>query len=162
MVAAPGVGKAVATVADKAATTTAKTASKEQIGRFDAAMAKPDQTGAAAVTGQGGQTAGVAGSAVRSTGAPPGVATAARPAGGAPSGGPGDKILRGIDNMRETARHLTGSTALGSGQSVGPLANMSELMDTQKSLIGFEVETQVGGKGVQETNQAVQTLLKGQ
>lgn len=170
MVAAAGIGKAATAVADKATTTTAKGASKEQVGRFDKAMQeRPGQGNAAAssAASPANQAGAVAGNAVQPGVAPP--STAANAAGGTPGGGPGDRILRGIDKMRTTAKHLvdgapaasaTPSSAETGGTS--PLGNVSDMMDTQKSLIGFEVETQVGGKGVQETNQAVQTLLKGQ
>lgn len=163
MVAAAGIAKAATTVADKATTTTAKTASKGQVGRFDAAMQKPDQ-GSAAVS-SAASTANGAGAAAGTSalpgGAPPSATADAVKS--APGGGPGDRILRGIDKMRTTATHLVDGTPASSGtDGASPTSDVADLMGTQRSLIGFEVTTQVGGKGVQETNQAVQTLLKGQ
>lgn len=170
MVAAAGIGKAATTVADKATATTAKSASKEQVGRFDAAMHKPDQGSAAAssAAGQANQAGAVAGNAATQGGAP--VAPAADAGKVTPGGGPGDRILGGIDKMRNTAKNLAdGPPAASSGTPAASetgdpnlFGNVGKMMETQKSLIGFEVSTQVGGKGVQETNQAVQTLLKGQ
>lgn len=76
--------------------------------------------------------------------------------------GPGDKILQGIDKVRGEADnvvHQVGQIAETGGGNGG---KVSDLMSMQASMVDFQVATQVGGKGVQETNQAVQTLLKGQ
>lgn len=152
MVAPTGIGKAATTVAETAGKAGGKTAGKEQIEKFDKAMAKPDAT-ATQAAGQAG-TAGVQPAPSQAS-----AATGVEPA--APTR-PGDKILKGIDGMRNSARKLVDGVQSPGDTGIGPAGSVAEMLDTQKSLIDFEVTTQVGGKGVQETNQAVQTLLKGQ
>jgi hypothetical protein len=160
MVAAPGpgVGKAASTAIEKTTTTVGKSASKEQIQKFDAAMAKPDTAATAA-----GQAGAATANATQAQAAAP--AKVGAPAGAsAPhkAASPGDKILRGIDDMRSSAKELVGGAQAPGNAPVTAAGNVGDVLDVQKSLIGFEIETQVGGKGVQETNQGVQTLLKGQ
>jgi hypothetical protein len=75
---------------------------------------------------------------------------------------PGDKILQGIDQVRGETDQLVQEVGQISETGSGNGGKVSDLMSMQASLVDFEVTTQVGAKGMQETNQAVQTLLKGQ
>ena len=157
MVAPVGIGKAAATVTEKASTPAAGSASKASVAKFQEALGKgPDAASAGGTVAAGqAQAAGNTGA----TTAPP--ATQPALAGPTTAPGPGDKILRGIDNVRnEASRLVLGATQ--SGGAVGDGGKVSDLLDMQASMIDFEVATQVGGKGVQETNQGIQTLLKGQ
>lgn len=161
MIAPIGVGKAATTIAESAEKLGGKgagTATQATSEEFEQLLQDPAQADATATTGQiagataaGGPTAGPANSPAQ---------VSALQADAPQAVGPGDKILRGIDQVRGEADKLVKGVSEISEAS-GP-AQASDLLAMQASLMDFEVTTQVGGKAMQESNQAVQTLLKGQ
>jgi hypothetical protein len=167
MVAPIGVGKAATAVAEgaeKLGSKGAGTATHAASEQFQQLLEDPSHATAGANPGQvagatGAGGTGAAGTALSSAQAPaqaPAVQTKATEA----AAGPGDKILHGIDQIRGEADQLV--QQVGAMSEGGGTGKASDMLSMQASLMSFEVATQVGGKGMQETNQAVQTLLKGQ
>ena len=165
MVAPIGVGKAATAVAEGAEKLGSKGADKATHAaseQFEQLLEEPSQATAAAnpgqvagATGVGGTTAGAALSPAQAPAQAQAVQAKATEA-----AGPGDKILQGIDQVRGEADQLV--QQVGEMSEGGGSGKVSDMLSMQASLMSFEVATQVGGKGMQETNQAVQTLLKGQ
>lgn len=162
MIAPIGVGKAATTIAESAEKLGGKgagTATQATSEEFEQLLQDPAQADATANTGQiAGATA--AGGPAAGPASAPATQVSALQAEAPQAVGPGDKILRGIDQVRGEADKLVKGVSEISEAS-GP-AQASDLLAMQASLMDFEVTTQVGGKAMQESNQAVQTLLKGQ
>lgn len=161
MIAPIGVGKAATTIAESAEKLGGKgagTATQVTSEEFEQLLQDPAQADATANTGQIAGATAAGGSAAGPTNSPAQVS--ALQAEAPQAVGPGDKILRGIDQVRGEADKLVKGVSEISEAS-GP-AQASDLLAMQASLMDFEVTTQVGGKAMQESNQAVQTLLKGQ
>lgn len=161
MIAPIGVGKAATTIAESAEKLGGKgagTATQVTSEEFEQLLQDPAQADATANTGQiaGATAAGAPAAGPASAPAQVSALQAEAPQ----AVGPGDKILRGIDQVRGEADKLVKDVSEISEAS-GP-AQASDLLAMQASLMDFEVTTQVGGKAMQESNQAVQTLLKGQ
>jgi Type III secretion basal body protein I, YscI, HrpB, PscI len=161
MVAPIGVGKAATAVAESAeklggkGAGAATDAASEQ---FEQLLEEPAQAGATTAASQIAGATAAGGQAAGSAMAPTQVS--ALQAKATDVAGPGDKILRGIDQVRGEADQLVQRVSEMS-EAGGP-GKASDLLSMQASLMDFEVTTQVGGKAMQESNQAVQTLLKGQ
>lgn len=153
MVAPVGVGKAATTVtetAEKLGSKGTSTATHTGAEHFENLLQEPQQPNAAAATG-----------ASQAAASQPMQVSTLQAKSSEPVG-PGDKILRGIDQVRGEADKVVQEVGGLSETGGGNGGKVSDLMSMQASVVDFQVATQVGGKGVQETNQAVQTLLKGQ
>lgn len=157
MVAPIGVDKAATTFTRAAEKLSPKSDASSQGGSsgFEQLLAQqPQQATASSGAGAASAAAPVSGTTASAVSASQ-AATSAKPL------GLGDKILSGIDKVRGEVHDVVQRVGELDETGSNRVGQMSDLMKIQASMVGFEVTTQVAGKGMQETSSAVQTLLKG-
>jgi hypothetical protein len=159
VVAPIGVDKAATAVtqaAEKLSPKSDAASSQGGAGGFEQLLAQqPQQATASSAADAASAAAPVSGSTAASAVSASQAATSTKPL------GLGDKILSGIDKARGEVRDVAQQVGKLDETGTNRVGQMSDLIKIQASMVGFEVTTQVAGKGMQETSSAVQTLLKG-